>query len=955
MGNNTPLYNSRITNTYLEYISSHYPDLEIPPLLEYAGIKNYEVEDPAHWLTQDQVDRLHEIMVEKTGNPDLAREAGRYTILSKKIGALKEYTLGLMSPAMVYLATGKLYRIMSRGARIETKSIASNQVRLKATPNSGVDEKPYQCANRMGTLESLPKLFTDDFATINHPKCYHRGDDACIYLISWETSKATLWTRASKYALLLTLLMTAASGFLFSLTLALNLFLVLSLTTLAVYCKALYLKNRELARTITSQGNSAKDLLNAANARYNDMSVIQEISSESSAVLDTNRLMHRVMPIMQNRLNFDRAMIMLIQENSGTLEYVASYGHTQEQLKILKQARFNLKNPEARGPFVKAVKERRPFLVEDVNQIFSSLSSGSKVFAETIASPSFICVPLVYNQKAFGIMAVDNWDSKKPLTKSDIGILNGIASQIAAGIANADSFKKLQESEKNFRKLYKESKQNEQLYRSLIHSSADAIVTCDLSGRIKYTSPEFETVFGWSTTELQDSPPTFIFEPENKAFLSMIQAVAETGNPRRGLASKCTTKEGHLLDVLISASRYDDYNGDPLGLLLIIRDISENKRLENQLLQAQKMEAIGTLAGGIAHDFNNLLAVIKGNLSLMRLDFDADHPIMARIQNIDQQVDSGAKLTSQFLGYARKGSYEVKPLDIVRVINESAQAFGRTRKEITLEVHLPESELIIEADRTQLEQVLFNLFVNAADAMPNGGTLNLKTTRKEAEEIVGESFRPKPGTYILIEVSDTGIGMSPEIQKRMFDPLFTTKKMGKGTGLGLASVYGIIQSYSGYITVTSKEEKGTCVRVYLPASKKGSNPAQEANMPIDRGKETILLVDDETGLLQVGAEMLTALGYKVLPVGNGQDAIDTYKKNRGTIDLVILDMIMPGMTGGDVFTRLKEIDPNIKAILSSGYSLDDQGKKLMDSGFCCFLQKPFGMKDLSIKIKEALR
>ena len=197
------------------------------------------------------------------------------------------------------------------------------------------------------------------------------------------------------------------------------------------------------------------------------MSVIQEIASESSVVLNVNQFIHRVMPIMQKRLNFDRAMIMLVRNDSGTLEYVTSYGHTQEQLAVLKQARFNLKNPKAKGPFVKAVNEQRPFLVDDVDKIISSLSKGSKVFAETIASPSFICVPLVYNLKAFGILAVDNWNSKNPLTKSDIGILNGIASQIAAGIANADSFRKLQESEMEFRKLYKESKQNEQLYRSL--------------------------------------------------------------------------------------------------------------------------------------------------------------------------------------------------------------------------------------------------------------------------------------------------------------------------------------------------------------------------------------------------------------------------------------------------------------------------------------------------------
>jgi len=954
MSDKTPLYNSRITNTYLEYLSSHYPEIDIPPMLAYAGIENYEVEDPAHWLTQEQVDRLHEIMVEKTGNPNLAREAGRYTILSKKIGAVKEYTMGLMSPSMVFLATGKLYRIMSRGARIETKSISANQVQLKATPNSGVDEKPYQCANRMGTLESLPKLFTDDFATIKHPECYHRGDDACIYKISWKTERSMLWTRVSKYALLVTLVLTAVSGLMFSMTSTWMLLLMSSLVTLTAHCQALRIKNKELARTITSQGNSAKDLLNAAKARYNDMSVIQELASESSAILDVNNLIHRVMPVMQKRLSFDRAMIMLIQEDSGTLEYVASYGQTQEQKQVLKRAHFNLKNPKARGPFVKAVKEQRPFLIKDVDNIVSSLSKGSKAFAETIASSSFICMPLVYNQEVFGILAVDNWNSNKPLTKSDIGILNGIASQIAASISNANSFKKLQESEVELRKLYKESKQDEQLYRSLIHSSADAIAICDLAGYIKDISPEFENVFGWNISELQDSPLSFITKPEFETCHAMIQEVAVNGNPYRGLASKCDTKDGHFLEVLISASRYNDHSGKPLGLLLIIRDISEYKRLEAQLLQAQKMEAIGTLAGGIAHDFNNLLAVIKGNLSLMRLDFDSSHTVMNRIQNIDQQVDSGAKLTSQLLGYARKGSYEVEPLDMVQVVSESAQAFGRTRKEIALEVHLPQSEVIIEADRTQLEQVLFNLFVNAADAMPNGGNLTLKTTKKIAKEILEDNFRPRPGTYVLIEITDTGIGMSPEIQKRMFDPLFTTKKIGKGTGLGLASVYGIIQSYKGYITVTSKEGQGTQVRIYLPASDKATSQAKEPIVPIDRGRGTILLVDDEISLLKIGSEMLSALGYKVLPAGNGLDALETYAEHRKDIDLVILDMIMPGMTGGEVFTRLKKIDPNIRAILSSGYSLGDQGKRMMDSGFRGFLQKPFGMNDLSVKIKESL-
>ncbi|MBT8370070.1 MAG: response regulator, partial [Deltaproteobacteria bacterium] len=301
------------------------------------------------------------------------------------------------------------------------------------------------------------------------------------------------------------------------------------------------------------------------------------------------------------------------------------------------------------------------------------------------------------------------------------------------------------------------------------------------------------------------------------------------------------------------------------------------------------------------------------------------------------------------------GKFEVKPIDLVQVVQDSAQAFGRTRKEILLEINLPQEVLIIEADRTQLEQVLLNLFVNAADAMLNGGKLILTVGTLTHKEIQENTFTPQPGPYIRIEVIDTGTGMSPEIQKRMFDPLFTTKKMGKGTGLGLASVYGIVKSYKGYIAVTSEMGQGTSIRIYLPASDRQKKHASEEKVSIDHGKGTVLLVDDEVAMLEVESEMIAALGYEVLPVDNGREAIDIFSAKKDQIDLVILDMIMPGMNGNEVFAGLKEIDPDIRVILSSGYSLDNHGEKFLKNGFRAILQKPFSMENLSVKIKEVLK
>jgi PAS domain S-box-containing protein len=443
------------------------------------------------------------------------------------------------------------------------------------------------------------------------------------------------------------------------------------------------------------------------------------------------------------------------------------------------------------------------------------------------------------------------------------------------------------------------------------------------------------------------------------------EAVHRLSHPISGCPLVLTMKtlEPHTAEItesrlggsfICSTSPILDREGKLTGYTHSLKDITQSKRLEAQLQQAQKMEAIGTLAGGIAHDFNNLLTGIQGNVSLMLLDKDDTHPDYERLRNIEKQVQGGARLTSHLLGYARKGRYEVKPLSLNELVEETSHTFGRTQKAITIHQELAEDLFAIEADPGQIEQVLWNVYVNAADAMPRGGNLFLKTTNATHKDMKGKLYKPKPGNYVLLTVTDTGMGMGKKTMERVFDPFFTTKEMGRGTGLGLASAYGIIKAHGGYIDVDSTKEQGATFSIYLPASERKAHKAVKTAERFIRGTETVLLVDDEDVVLEVGQELLEAMGYQVLTAKDGKEAVKVFSKNRDKIDIVVLDVVMPNMGGGEAYDRMKEIDSDIKVVLSSGFSIDGEASEILERGCDAFIQKPFNMGGLSGRIREVL-
>jgi two-component system cell cycle sensor histidine kinase/response regulator CckA len=378
------------------------------------------------------------------------------------------------------------------------------------------------------------------------------------------------------------------------------------------------------------------------------------------------------------------------------------------------------------------------------------------------------------------------------------------------------------------------------------------------------------------------------------------------------------------------------------------------KELQKQYQQAQKLESIGTLAGGIAHNFNNLLMGIQGNVSLMLADTNGGHPHFEKLKTIQKLVRNGARLTRQLLGYAREGRYEIKAISLNQLVRETSDTFSTTRKEISIHQELADDLYAIEADQGQIEQVLLNLYVNAAEAMPQGGKLLLKTMNVTHDDMKDKCYKPKQGNYVLFSLTDTGVGMDRKTMERIFEPFFTSRGLGKGTGLGLASVYGTVKAHGGYIDVCSEKGHGATFKIYLPAI--GMKPKKEKNAATSlmKGRETVLLVDDEDVVADVGDQMLRKLGYEVLVARSGKEAIEYYEPKRDQIDMVILDMIMPDMNGGEVYDRIKEINPHAKILLSSGYSIDGQAADILELGFDGFIQKPFSMEVLSRRIRKVL-
>lgn len=577
--------------------------------------------------------------------------------------------------------------------------------------------------------------------------------------------------------------------------------------------------------------------------------------------------------------------------------------------------------------------------------VFEKLVARGEV--ELIGAPSldWVGVPLKVGSNAVGVLVVQSYSSNVRFGEKEKNILTFVSQQLASAVEHKRNEEALRRSEAR--------------YRSLVQSAVYGIYRCSLDGKFLDVNPALVTMLGYDLAEevLALDPHKEVFV--NDGELGRLMRDFCAGTRVNNVEVRWKRKDGKVITVRLSGRAVQTRNEAAQVLEIIAEDVSEQRVLENQFRQAQKMEAVGRLAGGVAHDFNNLLMVISGYTEVLLERTGATHPLFPKIQAIHQATERATGVTRQLLAFSRKQMLELKVVDINAIVSDMERLLRPLIGEaIQLQTKLANGLGRTRADAGQIEQVIMNLVVNSKDAMPEGGKITIQTANVvlEGDELRREYSYIQPGAYVMLSVSDSGHGMDKETQARIFEPFFTTKEKGKGTGLGLSTVYGIIKQSGGYVLVQSEPGQGTTFRIYLPKVEEAAEPARyvPVNKPENGGTETVLLVEDEESVRELVRETLESRGYRVLEAENGEAALRVTEKLSDPVDVLITDVVMPGMSGRELSARLSASCPQTKVLYLSGYTEDAIVHEGVLEPGTAFLQKPFTLQALARKLREVL-
>jgi len=640
-----------------------------------------------------------------------------------------------------------------------------------------------------------------------------------------------------------------------------------------------------------------------------------------------------------------------ILEKVGTqLRSFAFFGTDSETTESLAEAAFE-------GPvFASLIRDKK------IRKEFSPYGepAGLDLPARHPPVRSFLGAPLKAGDQVYGWIYVAGKIGLAEFTDQDAEILTALAAHVALAYENAQRFQTIQERTRKLEREIEERKRAEERFRMLVETAPAAIVIADGEGRIVDLNAQTLAIFGYMREELLgQSVDILLLEKLRKRHEEHRSGYMASPHPRPmglGMELFARRKDGSQFPVEISLGPLATKEG-PLVSATIV-DITARKKIEEQMRLSQRLESIGKLAGGVAHDFNNLLGVILGCCDTLDESFPADHPAAKKIKLIKQAGSSAADLTRQLLAFSRQQMLQPRVLDLKETLTHVQALLGRLiGEDITLKISIEPGIGNIKADPGQIEQVLVNLAVNARDAMAQGGRLTIQVRNVDLDESYRQEHQPViPGPYVMLSVEDTGFGMDAKTQARIFDPFFTTKELGKGTGLGLATVYGIVKQSAGYIWVYSEVGHGTAFKLCFPrvnqTTPSEEHPSQERESL--QGAETILVAEDSESLREICTEYLRSLGYKVMDAVSGKDALRQMNEFHGPIHLLITDIVMPEMSGPELANQIAIARPDIKVLFTSGYTDDVIARQGVLNSASAFIQKPYRPKALARKVREIL-
>ncbi len=907
------------TEAIIRYVAEKRPD-DIDKLFvgldgELPGVDDIRqyLSDANNWVSAAVVTRLYDNAKKILRDDFLAYKIAYDSVIKKRFGYVQRiliYAFG--QPNKILQNVQKINDKFNRTKTVELIDIKKERALLRLHWRKDVELTRDFCLFNKGIYSAIPTVWGGKSCKVKETKCFFNGDPYCEYHLSW---KERSFFREKLFQLIAPWRIAKESI-------------------------------RELERD-KEVLQKKYEKINALNKELKDkigqLSALNETSKAILSTLDLTRLLDKVLNRMMDIARLDRAGVFLVDKERKSLSLIHATGVDQETLDKLKSYRIPI--DKKNNIIARAARKKKPILVEDTDAI--SLNRQNPLLL-AFRPKAFVIVPLTVRGEVVGIMVGDNVTDKNFIKEIDKEFLISFANHIAMAIENANLYSRIEASEKK--------------YRQIVENINEGILVMNEGGSIIFANRKMkelvarQELIGANINEL-------VADDEDKKKLVSLMMANYKGEQAREEMELKSTENGEGVPVLFSSVPImDEDEGAMQGCLALITDLTHQKELERKLLQAQKLESIGTMAGGIAHDFNNILTGILGFTTLMK-EKTRNNPELSRFTEIIEKSSlRAADLVKKMLVFSRdttpKDDAVCSPVDVL----QEALALMKSSfpKNITIDLKYPDNCPSVGCSHSQFQQIVMNLCINARDAMPGGGKITIQLRPlafKDLPFVVKK--RAKGENFLELTVTDTGSGISSDVLERIFDPFFTTKEVGKGSGLGLAMVYGIMESIGGAIDVKTKIGLGTTFELYFPVTEErdGEKEKEGENVPL-MGTQTIMIVDDEEMLRLLASEILRPYGYNLVVAENGKEAVALYKAMFPNIDLVIMDVLMPEMDGLQAAKEIKGFDPSARILFCSGYTsmseISDSHLAGNQQAMPELIKKPFNPTELALSVSRML-